>query len=353
MTLFKSISIQKITQNNIFVTFIIINFAIIFKLKFYMMKSYDHFIDALYKKYPKKTKLTESLMDLLCLEREAVYRRLRKEVIFTVKEMVKIATTWNISLDATLGIFSDNIPFGLHLWNYNKPSSKELEDMGFIVKWLESIKSYPDFEYMEVSNKFSRTLISGFPYLHKLSFLKWIYQYSNEETVPFVNITLNEKIQDYALKLFNAYKKLPVVNFIWDNMFFYNAICNIRYFHSIYLITDEEKDLIKKELYALLDYISAIALKGSWPETKNKVNIYISHLNIDTNYIYYYYDGEVRMSCVNVFEKNEIYSQNFIMGEKLKNWMQLKKKASIQISEADEKNRIDFFTKQRKFIDEL
>jgi len=317
------------------------------------MKWYDQFMEVLYKKYPKKNQLTESLMDLLCLEREAVYRRLRKDVIFPVKEIVKIANAWNISLDTTLGVFSDNIPFSLHLWNYNKLSNKELNNMKFIIDWLETIKSYPDFEYMEVSNKFSRVLTSGFQYINKLSFLKWMYQYSNEKVMPFSKIFFNEDLQGYAQKLNAAFKNLPNVNFVWDNMFFNNAVQSVRYFHSIYLITDDEKALIKKDLYDLLDYMSNVALRGCWPETNNKVNIYISHMNIDTNYIYYYFDGEVRMSCVSVFEKNEIYSQNAVIGEKLKSWLQLNKRASVQISEADEKNRIEFFTKQRRLIDEL
>jgi len=318
-----------------------------------MMKSYEQFIDALYKKHPKKTQLTESLMDLLCLEREAVYRRLRKEVIFTVKEMVTIANSWHISLDTTLGIFADNISLNLHLWDYNKPSHKELNDMQYIIKWLETLKNYPDFEYLEVSNKLSRFLTSGYPNLHKLSYLKWMYQYANETILPFSKIFIHEKIKHFTSKLNVAFKNLPIVNFIWDDMFFYNAVCSIKYFNSIYLITDEEKQLLKNDLNDLLDYLSVVAMKGCFPETKNKVNMYISNLNIDTNYIYYYYDGEVRMSCINVFEKNEVFSQNLLFGKNLKNWMQIKKRASVQISETDEKNRIEFFTKQRKLIDEL
>jgi hypothetical protein len=34
-------------------------------------------------------------------------------------------------------------------------------------------------------------------------------------------------------------------------------------------------------------------------------------------------------------------------------WMQLKKRASVKISEVDEKSRIEFFTKQRQVVDTL
>jgi hypothetical protein len=41
---------------------------------------YDNFMRALSEKYPKKAELAQTLSDLLFLEREAVYRRLRQDV---------------------------------------------------------------------------------------------------------------------------------------------------------------------------------------------------------------------------------------------------------------------------------
>jgi hypothetical protein len=41
------------------------------------------------------------------------------------------------------------------------------------------------------------------------------------------------------------------------------------------------------------------------------------------------------------------------MVSNFKTWMQLKKRSAIQISEVDERSRIEFFTKQRKIVDSL
>jgi len=54
-----------------------------------------------------------------------------------------------------------------------------------------------------------------------------------------------------------------------------------------------------------------------------------------------------------LFDKFEIYSYDAEIVKKFMSWMQQKKKASIQISEVDKKNRIDFFAKQRQIIDRL
>jgi hypothetical protein len=95
-----------------------------------------------------------------------------------------------------------------------------------------------------------------------------------------------------------------------------------------------------------------VAARGCWPETGNKVSLYISQINIDTNYSYYYSEF-VTLCRVHAFAKNEIFTYDQGMVENFRNWMQSKKKSSVQISEADEKNRITFFMKQRELVDTL
>ena len=38
---------------------------------------YDNLLNAIKEKFPQKTNLVNALVDLLCIEKEAVYRRLR------------------------------------------------------------------------------------------------------------------------------------------------------------------------------------------------------------------------------------------------------------------------------------
>ncbi|MCL1943947.1 MAG: hypothetical protein FWF54_10430 [Candidatus Azobacteroides sp.] len=314
---------------------------------------YDSFIESLFRKYPKKAKLAEALMDLLSIERESAYRRIRRDIIFPAHELVKIASAWDISLDEIVGINSRHVIFKVHLWNYLKPSEDELNDMRALVRGFETIDNhYPDMEYMEISNRLPRMLTSGFPYLHRFHLLKWMYQYINEDVMPFSRIFYPEQVSELSSAYYLATKNVSTTNFIWNLMLFNYLVDDVRYFHSIFLITDEEKELIKKDLYALLDYMLEVAVKGCWPETGKKVNLYISYIYIDTNYGYYYSEG-LKVCFVHAFGKNEIITSNLIMVENFKSWMQSKKRASVQISEADEKSRIEFFMKQRGVIDTL
>ena len=311
---------------------------------------YDCFIEALYKKYPKKSQLTEALMDLLSIERESVYRRLRKEIIFPVHELVKIASAWNISLDEVVGIDPNHVSFKVQLSNYIDPPAAQVK---YIQKIIQ-ICNYPNMKYMEVSNKLPRSLTSGFSYLRRYQLLKWMYQFVKDEEriLPFSKVFFPAKISGLVSDYYEAVKNVSNTTYVWDHMLFDFLVRDIRYFHSIYLITDEEKELIKKDLHDFLDYMSEVATKGCWPETYNEVNLHVSYINIDTNYNYYYSD-EYKVCRVHAFAKSEIYSNDPVMVEDFVDWMQLKKRASIQISKTDERSRITFFMKWRESIDTL
>jgi len=314
---------------------------------------YDTFTEILYKKYPKKKHLLKALMDLLSLEREAVYRRLRKEVFFSIHEIVTIATAWNISLDEITRVDSGKILFQLHHANYFSPSKKEVDFMQFIIQSIYFINNYPKTEFLDICNKLPRQLITGFEQINKFYLFKWLYQHGIEvETLPFAKINISEENIKITKDYNQAIKQVPNTNFIFDQRIFSSLINDIQYFCSVYLITDEEKELIKKDLLALIDYLWEVANRGCYPETQNKVNLYISQLKIETGYCYTV-TPELNVFYIHVFDMHEIYSFHSEMVSNFISWMQLKKRASIQISEVDEKNRIEFFSKQRQLAESL
>ncbi|MCL1943232.1 MAG: hypothetical protein FWF54_06775 [Candidatus Azobacteroides sp.] len=314
---------------------------------------YDSFLEALHKRFPQRTQLVQELMNLLVIEREAVYRRLRKDVVFPAHEVIKIASTWNIPLYEITGI-SGQVPFLMQPTNYIEPSDKELDQLQQLVQFLDQLKFSPDSEYVEISNKLSRFLISGFKNLDRFYLFKWMYQYGNneEKAIPFSRTIISEEKHRLTVEYYQAMKNIANVNYVWDHMLFEYLAYDIRYFYSIQLITDEDKKLIKEDLLALLDYMSEVANKGSFPETKNKVGLYISRINIDTNFSYIYTE-KLKLGRIHVFGKHDVYTSDLGMITNFKTWMQLKKRSSVQISEVDERHRIEFFMKQRQLIAHL
>jgi hypothetical protein len=314
---------------------------------------YDHFLELLSIKYPKKARLAQVLMDLLHLEREAIYRRLRKDVPFTSHEIVKIASTWSISLDEIVGGTDGKVSFLMQPMNYLNPSKEEFSGFQKKIQTAKSLGQSPDSEHMSICNNLPRSLSANYPYLYRFEIFKWAYQYNEKKTnTQFSQIVLPEKVRREITDFCKHVKQMGNTAYIFDYMIFDYLVRNILYFHSILLITDEEKELIKNDLYTLLDYMSEMASKGYYPETKKKVSIYISKINIDTNYSYYYAE-KFKICRIHVFGKYDISTYDPDMIARFKTWMQLKRRTAVQISEVDTKGRIEFFTKQRQLIDGL
>jgi len=314
---------------------------------------YDNFMQTLYEKYPKRSQLLRALMDILHQERETVYRRLRRDNTFSIHEIATIASTWNISLDKMIGINTGEVSFQMRKMNYIDPSEKESLFLQKVIQGINYMGNFPEAELMDICNKLPRQLIAGFDFLNQYYLFKWMYQYGNEnEVIPFSQTIVSNKKSQLTADYYKAIKLVPTSNFILDRFIFEYLINDILYFHSIYLITDDEKALIKKDLNALLDYMFEVAYKGCYPETQNKVNLYISQISIDTNYSYVF-APDANICFIHVFEKFEIYTFNQEMVKNFINWMQLKKRTSVQISEVDEKSRIEFFTRQRQLLNKL
>jgi hypothetical protein len=314
---------------------------------------YDLFLESLFEKFSKKSQLTKEVMSLLCLESEAVYRRLRKDVMFTFHEVAKMAAAWNISLDEAVGINTGKVTFQMKPINYFNPSKKELNSLINRVKNLEHLVNSADFEFMEVSNRIPRPLCTNFMILYRFEIFRWAYQYHNDDAFKqFSKVIIPDNVT-HEIQKYNKYVKcITESHFLLDEMVFEYVVNNILYFHSILLVSDEEKEQLKVALSSLLDYMMLLAVNGCYPETKQKVKLYISQLNLDTNYSYYYTE-KFKTCNVHAFGKYDICSFELKMVEKFRSWMQLKKKASIQISEVNEKKRIEYFVQQRQLIDRL
>jgi hypothetical protein len=140
---------------------------------------------------------------------------------------------------------------------------------------------------MDVSNKLPRQFRAGYRHLNQFFQFKWIYQYGNiQKPIPYSKINTSEEMILLTADYFKAIKNIPQSTFIFDYFLFEYLTHSIQYYYESNMITDEEKALIKNDLYALLDDLWEITKDGFYPETQNKVNLYISQLNISTNYSY-------------------------------------------------------------------
>jgi len=314
---------------------------------------YDRFMDTLFARHPKKAQLAEALMDLLHVEREAIYRRLRKDVSFSIQEMAIILASWNISFDNILHISSGKTPFLMQTVDYLSPTKEEQKLLQDIIQSISSLKDFSDTELMDVCNQLPRHLYAGFEYLNQFYQFKWRYQYGSDEmALPLSSFVISEEMYQLTEKYIQSIQHVPQTVFLFDRMIFQNLVFEIQYFHSIQLINNEEKELLKKDLVDFLAYLSRIANAGAYPETRKKVSIYISQLNIDANYSYIC-SYPANICFIHVFDKYDIYSSHPDMVENFRVWMKLRKRTSIHLSGLDEKSKFEFFKKQHQIVDML
>ena len=98
---------------------------------------YDGFLSELRKRIPRGAELTNTLVDMLYIEREAVYRRLRGEVPFTFIEVMTVSKELGISLDnLAQADTGKSRPFQLKLVEYANPLESDYKMMREFINLL-------------------------------------------------------------------------------------------------------------------------------------------------------------------------------------------------------------------------
>jgi hypothetical protein len=315
----------------------------------------EKFIESIKEKISEKNKLTSTLVDLLCIEKEAVYRRLRGEVPFTFAEMALISKQLNFSIDRIIGIVSPyrSYLFQLHFQDYFFMNEVDYKMSMDYIAAIKCAGSSPHSEFGYATNIIPLHFSVHFPLIYHLYLLKWTYQFGKPNAVlPFSKIFIPERLKKLHQQYFDEIKSIKYTYVIWDEFFLLFLIHDIKYFHSIRLIMNEEVALLKEELEHFLDYLEKLAVKGTY-ETGNKIDIYVSRLNFDATYSYLSDDlNKIYISMINAFVLGATTSLDKEVCDKIKTWMQALKRTSTLISISAEMDRILFFEKQRTILDE-
>jgi len=133
---------------------------------------------------------------------------------------------------------------------------------------------------------------------------------------------------------------------------FQRLINDINYFVGTGLISSNDLILLKKELSQMLYDLEKIAELGKYPNTGNKVQMYISETNIGT--IYTYLDSK-RHNIVSIkaFALDGITSRDQNSLTKVKQWLNTLKNMSVFISENAVSQRMRYFESQRALVANL
>ena len=312
---------------------------------------YESFLAELRKKIPQGAKLTNTLVDMLYIEREAVYRRLRGEVPFTFMEVMTIAKELGISLDnLTETDTCKSRPFQLKLVEYANPLDADFRMMQDFVEIFACAENEPDWEAGFSTNTLPQSFCCYYPGITRFYLFKWLYQYSNVDTVkPFREVVINDRLARIQQDFLHGMRCVKSSFYILDHLVFHYLVTDMLFFASINLITPEELKELQEELILLLEKLERFTAKGRHEDTGNEMYIYLSNINLDTGYCYFG-SPNYRLSMLKAFTLNVISSFDLEMFNWLKSWMNSLKRSSTLITVSGEKERVRFFNDQYRLV---
>ena len=293
------------------------------------------------------------LMEILCIGKEAVYRRLRGEVPFSFEEASVISRKFGISLDKVAGnCLSDGTRFDLNMPYMADPVDSYCDILKRYTHFFGALKNDPSTDVCTAANVVPYTFYSPYESLSRFRLYRWVYQHRNSP-VPLAlsELEVSEQVKELHFKLSDEIRQSPRTSFIWDVSLFESFIKEVRYFYRLGLITDAELEVMRKDMLLMLDETEALAAAGEFSRGKT-LDIYLSHLNFEASYSYIE-KKDFQICLFRVYATNTMDSQNVGICSIQKDWLQFLKRHSTLISQSGEIQRITFFNAQREAVGHL
>lgn len=315
---------------------------------------HNDLLGAIKARVPSGTNVANLLTDILCIGKEAAYRRLRGEVPFTLQEIALISNAMDISIDSIIGQ-NDSIkskPFQLKLTQYVNSTEADFAQMEEYIAILKGSRHVPGRRKATSSNIFPDSVYFNYPSITKFYLLRWHYQWEGLENVKSLDdIYISPRLNDVFKRYVEESRLIPETNYIWDNLIFYYLVNDIKCYAQVNFITKEDVTALKEDLLILIDDMEELATKGRY-DVGGKVNIYLSAVNFESSYTCLHIDN-FYLSYVKSFTLNSVVSLDKTVYERLRKWIDSLKRLSTLISESGEIQRVQFFKEQRELVHTL
>lgn len=312
-------------------------------------------LSAIKEKIPNKKSLANLLADLLCIEKEAVYRRLRGEVAFTFAEIALIANELGISLDSMISntLAQRSKPFQLKLTDFLNPNEVDYSMMEEFISIISEAGNDPKSELSDCTNILPIGLFYGYPYIERLYLFKCLYQSAQTNKIrSFKDVVYSSRVKQYQKETLYTLKQIKNTNYIFDPFIFRYLVNDIAYYRSIDFMDEEDEHYMKGDLMRILQNMEQLAVSGMYNETGNKVSMYVANVNFDLSY-WYININHLHISLIKAFALNSFATVDEDSYVILRQRIETLLRSSTLISVSGERQRMDFFEKQREIISVL
>jgi hypothetical protein len=315
-----------------------------------MTSFYDNFLRALQERYSGKAELVNALAELLPLEKESIYRRLRGEVLFTAAEVMRIAGAWNISLDNIVAANPDKTrPFRLKTVEFVEPTEDDYAILERHNRDLALVADDPQGVAIEVVSTLPRGVYSRSEPLTRFFTMKWCYKNFPERAQTFKDIRITERMRRLDEEYVRLSHRIPEMHSIHDAYMIERLVEEIIYYRSIGMLSDDDVVTLRDELLALVDYLEEVTRTGVFPGRRGRMFFYLSHTWVETEY-FLYRSQSLNLSLVKVLERYYLSSLDARVFARFMQTAQATKRMSVLMSESNTLQQTDFFGRQRTKI---
>ena len=314
----------------------------------------ESFLVTLKEKFSKQTALISAVEEILKIERESAYRRIKGSVQFTIREMGILAQRLNISLDNLLVDDQVNV---LHINTISPRTVDSLESIAQSVqKYLEKIKMIEDVPNSEMGVAYAHLPMEFYtPYYHLFKFIyfKWgNYYVGPEKFKDFARWKIPDNIVSYHSNVMSMYNRMNKMIYIWDKAIIWDLVKEIKYFASAGMIEDGDLNKIKSDIHHMLNDLEKLAAAGGPKNNSEKIELYVSHVKIGLTYSYLWSETYAA-SYITTLSMLSTVNENRATCKKIRKWIKSMKKVSSLISGTGDKERILFFKEQHQIVDTL
>ena len=314
---------------------------------------FKNLIESLQNRVPQRGKLADTLTELLGIEKEAVYRRLRGSVPFSFQEIYTIAGYLGLSLDS----IADNMSptsrnMTVLMTEFLEPQENDYKRLEDLCVSIQRLKDDPNSESGAVGSIIPLSLCVAYEFIYKFYLFKWAHQFENpDRTKSYKETFITERLRQINRNFLESVQDSPKSVYILDRQFIEYFVKDIRFFYDIRLISKEDILCLKKDFHLLLNDLERYSTNGQF-DTGKKVEIYLANVHFDANYNYI--DATAyKLAMMRTFTFSDLYSFDEVVFQNMKNWLVFLKRTSTLISESNVTERIRFLERQRKLVNAM
>lgn len=312
----------------------------------------EKLVEMLRERLPAGENLAGMITEILCIGREAVYRRLRGEVPFSFTEMAAVSRHLGLSLDQIAGNAYSNDGFDVKLLSSEDPFRNYGEIAARYLKFFTYLTGTPCSEVSTAANTVPFNFYGPYDHLSRFRLARWMFQNEQLDTPGDLSaIEVPQELVRLQNQLVAALRGAASSTYIWDSNVFRSFVEEVRYFNRLGLISGTDAEKIRGELHRVLDDAEDFCVKGAFPNG-NKMEVYLSNISFEAAYSYMEKPG-FQASLFRVYSINFMETQNARICRIQKDWIRSLKRHSTLISESGEMQRIAFFARQREYVDTL